>query len=100
MSNEVGKLARAQAIIVALFLAGCTGQSLPQHVEWVRADGKPISNSILTRPPAEPGLKRPTVSAMLVPPRKRPKQSTMYLLDAWPTAVIMSFDRIYAERSG
>jgi hypothetical protein len=41
---NVEKLAWAQAIIVALFLAGCPGQSLPQHVEWVRADGKPLTS--------------------------------------------------------
>jgi hypothetical protein len=37
------KLAGTRALIVALFLTSCAGEA-PQHIEWVRADGKPISS--------------------------------------------------------
>ena len=37
------KLVGARALIVALFLTGCAGEA-PQHIEWVRADGKPLSS--------------------------------------------------------
>jgi hypothetical protein len=99
-SDEDEKLARAQAIIVALFLVGCAGQSLPQHVEWVRADSKPLASQFdldATACRAETQKVNRLGDAGLY--RKRPKQS-MYLLGAWPAAGILSFDRINAERSG
>jgi hypothetical protein len=35
---------RSALLVLALFLSGCAGENLPQHVEWVRADGKPINS--------------------------------------------------------
>ena len=42
MTNDEGR-ARARALLVALFLTGCAGDG-PQHVEWVRIDGKPLTS--------------------------------------------------------
>jgi len=36
---------RAQALVIALTLMGCVGEDpVPQHVEWVRVDGKPLTS--------------------------------------------------------
>jgi hypothetical protein len=36
---------RAQALFIALTLMGCAGEDpVPQHVEWVRVDGKPLTS--------------------------------------------------------
>ena len=35
---------RSALLVIALFLSGCAGENLPQHIEWVRADGKPLSS--------------------------------------------------------
>jgi hypothetical protein len=34
----------ARALLVALLLSSCADEGPPQHVEWVRVDGKPLTS--------------------------------------------------------
>jgi hypothetical protein len=47
MTNKDQRRARAQALLVALFLTGCAGESPPEHIGWVRADGKPLTSQFV-----------------------------------------------------
>ena len=43
MTNDKGRT-EARALLVALLLSSCADEGPPQHVEWARVDGKPLTS--------------------------------------------------------
>jgi hypothetical protein len=43
MTNDKGRT-EARALVVALLLSSCADEGPPQHVEWARVDGKPLTS--------------------------------------------------------
>ena len=93
---------RAQALFIALTLIGCAGEDpVPQHVEWVRVDGKPLTSQFNRDSTAcRSDTQKANRAGNVGPSEKKAKATTMHLLGAWPTVVMLNIDKIYADGSG